>query len=193
MWQQLYRNHLYFKMKAKYYLKNSIDYINKELLRRGSYDIFINEIKELNKSYNYSIYLYGSYIGYLIEQKPYNDINFIILSEKILEVNELTDFFNEFHKICKKNNVVYNLMYSADKKKEDFDNNIFSYALFNTGDSRVISLYERIESGNTTTSSFTPLVSTDLFEGTITSNEITTKIIKKMQMGTKFHYPIKIQ
>jgi hypothetical protein len=180
-------------MKAKYYLKNSIDYINKELLRRSSYDIFINEIKELNKSYNYSIYLYGSYIGYLIEQKPYNDINFIILSEKILEINELTDFFNEFHKICKKHNVVYDLIYSADKKKEDFDNNIFSYSLFNTGNSRVIRLYKSIELDNYVLNPFTPLVGTNLFEGVITSNDITTKIIKKMQTGVKFHYPIKIQ
>jgi hypothetical protein len=178
-------------MGHKYYLKNSIDYINNEPLMRGSYNSFVNEIKELNKSYNYSIYLFGSYISYLIERKKYNDINFIILSEKILEIDELTIFFTEFHKICKKYNVVYNLMYSTDKKAEDFDTNIYTYRLFNT-DSRVIRLYERIEGHNYWSSTFKPMVGTDLFEGIlgpITGN----KPIEQMQMGVKFHYPIKIQ
>lgn len=179
-------------MRYKYYLKNSVDYIDNELLRRSSYNIFINEIKELNKNYNYSIYIFGSYIRYLIEQKKYNDIDFIILSEKILEIDELTIFFNEFHKICKKYNVVYNLMYSTDKKVEDFDNNIYSYRLFNTGDSRVIRLYERIEAENHRSSTFKPMAGTDLFEG-IMGPIGHNKPIEQMQMGMKFHHPIKIQ
>jgi hypothetical protein len=128
----------------------------------------------------------------LIEQKKYNDIDFIILSEKILEIDELTIFFTEFHKICKKFNVVYNLMYSTDKKVEDFDTNMYSYRLFNTGDSRVIRLYERIEGQNHRSSTFKPMVGTDLFEG-IMGSIGSNKPIEQMQMGVKFHYPIKIQ
>ena len=180
------------KMRYKYYLKNSVDYIDNELLRRSSYNLFINEIKELNKSYNYSIYLFGSYISYLIEQKEYNDIDFIILSKKILEIDELTIFFTEFHKICKKYNVAYNLMYSTDKNVEDFDSNIYSYRLFKTGDSRIITLYERIEKQNYKSGLFKPMASTDLFEGIIGPMR-NNKQIEGMQMGKKFHYPIKIQ
>ena len=180
-------------MRYKYYFKNSVDYIDKEILKRGSYSIFINEIKELNKDYHYSIYLFGSYIGYLIEQNEYNDIDFIVLSEKILEINELTNFFTKFHEICKKHNVTYNLMYSTDKKKEDFDDNLYSYELFKTGGSRVMALYQRIESDNYASGSFKPLDGSDLFEGVISGPIGTGKVIKKMQMGMKFYRPIKIQ
>jgi hypothetical protein len=178
-------------MQYKYYLKNSVDYIDNEILRRESYNSFIGELKELNKQYNYSIYIFGSYIGFLIEKSEYNDIDFIIMSEKILEINDLTQFFISFHEMCKKYNIGYNLMYSTDKKSEDFDNNLYSGSLFKTGSSRVIRLYERIEIPNAKSTSFIPLIGSDLFEGTM--EPVNNKTIKKMQMGYKFYSPIKIQ
>jgi predicted nucleotidyltransferase len=178
-------------MKYKYYFKNLVDYIDNEILTRDSYNNFITEIKELNEGYNYSIYMFGSYLGFLIEKREYNDIDFIIMSEKILEINDLTQFFISFHEICKKYNVLYNLMYSTDKKSEDFGDNLYSGSLFKTGTSRVIRLYERIEGGELTSTSFIPLIGSDLFEGLM--EPVNTKTIKKMQMGVKFYYPIKIQ
>lgn len=178
----------------KYYFKNSIDCIEREVLRRESYNNFINEVKELNQQYNYSIYIFGSFLGYLIEKTEYNDIDFIIMSQKILEVNELTQFFISFHELCKKYNIGYNLMYTTDKNSDDFNDNIYSGTIFKTGSSRVIRLYESIETNNGLMSSkFVPLIGSDLFEGVIQSGVVNGKTIKKMQMGIKFFYPIKIQ
>lgn len=178
-------------MRYTYYLKNSVDLIDNEILTRESYGRFVSEVKELNKQYGYSIYLFGSYIGFLIEKHEYSDIDFIILSEKILEINDLTEFFVKFHEICKKYNIGYNLMYSMDKKSDDFDSNLYSGSLFKTGSSRIIRLYERIEMPGYQSTRFTPLIGSDLFEGMM--EPVNSKTIKKMQMGVKFHYPIKIQ
>ena len=178
-------------MRHKYHFIDSVDEIENETLKRDSYYRFISEVIELNKEYNYSIYLFGSYIGYLIEKIPYNDIDFIITSEKILDTNELTKFFKLFHKICKKYNIGYNLMYSVDKKPEDFDTDLYSGYIFKGGFGKLIRLYEKIDTGKPNISSFTPLPGTELFEGT--PSIIREKLIKKMQMGVKFYTPIKIQ
>ena len=81
-------------------------------------------------------------------------------------------------------------MYSTDKKSEDFNTNRYSGFLFNSP-SRVLTLYQQIESELTPPYSYMPLIGSDLFETVM--DKPSTKAIKKMQMGTKFYYPIKIQ
>ena len=180
-------------MRNYYYFKDSVDYIDKDILRKESYQNFINELTELNQKYKYSIYLFGSYIDYLIERKEYNDIDFIILSQKLMEIDELTEFFKKFHQLCKKYNIVYNMMYSTDKNKEDFnDIDQYSCYVFKTGESRVIRLYQKIENKEYKSMPFLPLPNSDLFEGILNSG-VSQKAIDKMQKGVKFNYPIKIQ
>lgn len=174
-------------MRHTYYFKDSVDNIDSEILTKSNYKLLVNDIIELNKDFHYPLYLYGSYIGFLIEKKEYNDINFIILSEKIIEVSDLTRFFLSFHQICKKHKVGYDLAYSIDKRTDDFDTDLYSGYLFKDGMGKLIRLYKSINSGI----SFEQLEGTDLYEGTLPP--ITQKLIKKMQMGVKFYTPIKIQ
>mgnify|MGYP003847294631 FL=1 len=178
-------------MKYIYNFKDKTDIIDSGILRRDSYGLFTSEIIELNKQFNYSVYLFGSYIGYLINGDKYNDIDFILTSEKILELNELIQFFKSFHDICKKYNVGYNLMYSTDKNEGDFDLDVYNGSIFNTGSSKVIRLYKRIDVNNKLGFEFKPLIGTELYEGLMVP--VNQKMAKKMQMGVKFYAPIKIQ
>ena len=114
-----------------------------------------------------------------------------ITSEKILELNDLTQFFKSFHDICKKYNVGYNLMYSTDKNEGDFDLDVYNGSIFNTGSSKVIRLYKRIDVNNKLGFEFKPLIGTELYEGLMVP--VNQKMAKKMQMGVKFYAPIKIQ
>ena len=178
-------------MKFTYYFKDTVDVINSGILKKESYNSFVSEVKELNTKFNYSVYIFGSYLGYIIERSEYTDIDFIILSKKILEVNELTEFFKSFHEICKKYHVGYNLMYSTDKNEGDFDTNLYSGYLFKSESSKMIRPYKRVDIGDKMGSEFLPLTGTDLYDGLL--GQPTKKLIEKMQMGVKFYTPIKIQ
>ena len=75
---QLAQVKTYLNMKYIYNFKDKTDIIDSGILRRDSYGLFTSEIIELNKQFNYSVYLFGSYIGYLINGDKYNDIDFIL-------------------------------------------------------------------------------------------------------------------
>ena len=174
-----------------YNFRDNIDVIVKQPLRRELYNIFISEVIELNKDFNYSLYLIGSYVGYLINKDQYNDIDFLITSEKILELNELTNFFKKFHDLCKKHNVAYNIMYSTDKTAEDFSKDLYSGHIFETGVSKIIRLYKRIDIDGKPGLELKPLIGTELYEGLLPKSS--GKLNERMRMGVKYYYPIKIQ
>jgi hypothetical protein len=181
-------------MKYKYYLKNSVDTIDGEVLLKRNFDNFLVELKKLNTPYGYDIYLVGSYIDYLIKQEPYGDIDFIILAKKLIEIDTLTEFFKEFHSLSKKYSMIYDIMYSMDITEDmvNTSNNISS--ILSSGSSKMIRFYEykTLVNDSKPAIKFKPLPDTELFEGVMDLNKIKSKFIQKRRTTPFFNTPIKI-
>jgi hypothetical protein len=181
-------------MRYKYYLKNSVDIIDGEILLKRKFDAFLIELKKLNTPYGYEIYLVGSYIDYLIKQEPYGDIDFIILAKKLIEIDTLTEFFKEFHLLCKKYNIIYDMMYSTDITEDMVNTSNKVSSILSSGSSKMIRFceYKSLANDSKPTIKFKPLPDTELFEGIIDFNKIRTKFIEKRRTTPFFNTPIKI-
>lgn len=181
-------------MRYKYYLKNSVDTIDGEVLLKRNFDEFLIELKTLNEPYGYEIYLVGSYIDYLIKKEPYNDIDFIILAKKLIEIDALSEFFEGFHVLCKKYNIIYDMMYSMDITEDTVNTNNRVSAMLSSGSSKMIRFFEYkvLVNDPKPAIKFKQLTDTDLFEGVIDFNRIRTKFINKRRTTPFFNTPLKI-
>lgn len=187
----------HFKMRYKYHFKNSTDILINRGLSRAEHSNFINELKTINTKYDYQMYLAGGYLQYLtFNNEIYNDLNFFILSEKIIDLYELTNFFKEFHGLAKKYQFVYDLMYLINITEDDLNTNPNTYRIFNTDVVKNIKLYyKRSVLGETSSlekNNFVPIVNTELFEHTDKIDLSVEKYRNKIQKNGFFQKPLKI-
>lgn len=182
-------------MRCTYIFKNGEDTLVNNGLTRNNYNLFLKDLKEINNTYNYEIYLVGGYLEYLtMMSDQYNDIDFIIMGEKIIDLYELTDFFKKFHQLAKKYGFVYDLTYMVDANSSDLNTNPKNYALFNLSEVRVIRLYSKKSNSyyNDHLTRFEQIPETELFEGILSSKIVSNQFIDKMRKNGVFQKPLKI-
>jgi hypothetical protein len=185
-------------MRYTYYFKDTTDVIISDPLTRNEYDQFITEFKELNSKYNFEVYLTGGYISFLVgETKTYGDIDFLVMAEKIMDLDELTEFFKGFHQLAKKYKFAYDLLYFMDATAEDLNMDPTNQHILAIEQTRTLKLYHKkvdennISVGNDQISGI-PVTDTELFEGMFSDRTPTRKFIKKTQTRRFFQKPIKI-
>ena len=175
-------------MRFTYKFFDNFDTIDSKILGRSLFLNLIKEIKEINKNYNYTIYVYGSYLDYLIDGSKYNDINFIaLLNDKMVNLDELTDFMKSFHLLCKNNDVGYDLKFSLDLMEDMINTNNKNNILFN-GEIGIISLYQYKNNDEKLKS----VENSELFSGTWDYKKINDKMIDKVRIKVNFNIPVKI-
>jgi hypothetical protein len=184
-------------MRYTYYFKDTTDTIISDPLTKSEYDSFIIEFKKLNSNYDFEVYLGGGYLKYLTkESETYTDIDFFIMAEKIIDLDDLTAFFKEFHGLAKKYKFAYDLLYLVDATAEDLNMDLKSQTLLNIQGSKTIKLYrtkagEKYHVANSRLIS-NPIPDTELFENEISNKNLTSKFISKSQTHQFFQKPIKI-
>lgn len=185
-------------MRYTYYFRDTTDVLVSDPLTRSEYDQFIVEFKELNKNYNFEVFLSGGYLSYLTkESNTYTDIDFFVMAEKIMDLYELTDFFKGFHELAKKYKFAYDLLYFMDATAEDLNMDPTNQHILNIEQTRTLKLYKKkVDELNvsTTTDSISgkPVPDTELFEGLFSDKTPTRKFIRKTQTRRFFQKPIKI-
>lgn len=185
-------------MRYTYFFKHGSEVLINNGLTRNEYPLFIKDLTDINARYGYEIYIAGGYVSYLTRMSnSYNDLDFFIMAEKIVDLNELTDFFKEFHELAKKYEFVYDLMYFMDANSEDLNMNPNTYHILNVEETRTIKLYskkvlEGVDPSILTKVSGVPIPETELFEGKFSANLAYKKYIDKMQKKSVFQKPLKI-
>jgi hypothetical protein len=182
-------------MRYVYYFKDFIDVIPDNGLSRQQYPKFIEDLKVINSHYNYDIYLAGSYLSYLTRMSDnYNDIDFFIMAEKIIDLDELTEFFRKFHKLVKKYGFIYDLIYYVDADSSDLNMDPYVYHILTTQETRIFKLYNKKlpEHLNNTGKQLVLVENTELFEGVFKTKNETKKRINKKQNNQIFQKPLKI-
>jgi hypothetical protein len=175
-------------MRFTYNFIDNIDYINSEKLNIQSFKSLNDEIKKLNEKYGYDIYIYGSYLSYLINKTQYNDINFIaLLNEKMINLDDLTEFMKSFHQLAKKYKIGYDLKFSLDLSSDMINTNKRKNTLFN-GEISIISLYEYKNNEE----KLKNIQNSELFTGVWSSERLSDKIIRAMRKNVNFNIPVKI-
>lgn len=157
-------------MRYKYFLEDGLDEIEEDHFDKDKFNIFLSELTVLNQDYGYSVYLYGSYLDYIINRKPYTDINFLITNKNVLEIDKLKIFLTSFHHICKKHNIIYNLGYAISLRDSHINTNSKVMSIFNTPSTDVLSLYLYIVSGDWCTGTGLAMGETGLFKRKLSSN-----------------------
>jgi hypothetical protein len=182
-------------MRYTYHFKDSVDVIVNNGLSRHEYPKFLDELKTINSTTNYQIYLGGSYLSYLTRKSnTYNDIDFFIMAEKIIDLDELTQFFKDFHQLAKKYSFVYDLIYYVDANSDDLNTNPYSYHNLTIEETRIFKLYGKKVRENSTAigKSLTLVNNTELFEGVTKMVGESKKRIDKKQTNRIFQKPLKI-
>ncbi len=182
-------------MRYIYHFKDTTDIIVNNGLSRQQYPSFIEELKIINSQYNYQIYLAGSYLSYLTRMSNnYNDIDFFIMAEKIIDLDELTDFFKKFHELVKKYGFIYDLIYYVDADSEDLNMDPHTYHILTVEETRIFKLYSKKvpENSNYLAKPLIPVPETELFEGVSRMKGETIKHIMKKQNNRIFQKPLKI-
>lgn len=184
-------------MRHIYHFKDRIDVIENEILTKKKFGDFLIDFRDMNSEYVFDVYLGGSYLDYLREQKEtYNDIDFFIMAEKIIDLNDLGDFLVGFHSLAKKHKFAYDLFYLMDASGDDINNDQKSQYILNLEGSRIIKLYHSRtteKTPNKGNKKFKPIEGFDLYEGKITYNNVGSKFINKSQINRFFNKPIKIE
>jgi hypothetical protein len=180
-------------MKYTYHLSESIDVIDNNILTPKRYHDFVDELQILNNNFHYTIFLNGSYVGFLINQTPYNDIDFVVFSEKIMEIDRLTVFFKEFHNLCKKFNIGYDMIYAAEVDENNMNQNASISGFLGNGKTRIMRLYShKTDERGLTQAKYIKLNNTELFESMLDINKSTKKFKIGRQKNLIFNSPIKI-
>jgi hypothetical protein len=175
-------------MRFTYKFTNSVDYIDSERLNIKSFNLLIDDIKKINQEYGYDIYIYGSYLEYLVNRTTYSDINFIaLLNEKMIDIDQLTQFMKDFHLLMKQYKVGYDLKFSLDLNSDMINTNPKNNILFN-GEIGVITLYQP----NNNDKIIKNIENSELFTSTWSSKNIDEKMINKQRFKSKFIIPLKI-
>jgi hypothetical protein len=182
-------------MKYVYYFKNGTDVIYNDGLKREAFNEFLHELRELNDDFNFNIYLMGSYLSYLfMESDVYEDIDFCITAEKIMDVDELYDFFERFHLIAKKYKFIYDMYYLMDAFEDDLNFSANNQHILSLDATRILKLYSHRAPYNIKSKVDNKSVFPDseLFEGLLSINNPTDKFIKNNQRKRIFQKPIKL-
>ena len=184
-------------MRYTYYFKDTTDTIIGDPLTKSEYDSFIIEFKKLNSDYNFEVYLSGGYLMYLTkESQTYNDIDFFIMAEKIIDLDELTEFFKGFHGLAKKYKFAYDLLYFVDATAEDLNMDPKNQHVLNIEETKTIKLYKTKTTEGyhviNQTIAGNPIPDTELFEGKFSDKNPTNRFIRKSQSRQFFQKPIKI-
>lgn len=177
-------------MIIKYFLHNIVDSIQIKKLHYNEFTLFKNELRSISNKYNLSIYLVGSYLNYLNNHnKIYNDINFIIPSQKFIELDDLYIFLFEFHLLCKKYQMNYELKYLVNVKADELNFNIKEYRVLPQKPIQCIRLYKdknNIEEG------YKLIFNNKLYFGAFNDKVDIDKIIKQEQKNLMFKKALKI-
>lgn len=185
-------------MRYTYFFKDKSEVLINNGLSRNEYPLFIKDLTDINAKYWYEIYIAGGYLSYLTRMSnTYNYLDFFIMAEKIIDLNELTNFFKEFHELAKKYEFVYDLMYFMDANGEDLNMNPNTYHILNVEETRIIKLYskkilEGVNPASLSKVSGIPIPETELFWGKFSTNLADKKYIDKMQKNGVFQKPLKI-
>jgi hypothetical protein len=185
-------------MRYTYYFKDTNDVIISDPLTKNEYDNFMVDFKKLNDNYNFEIYLVGSYLSYLTkESTKYNDIDFFIMAEKIIDLDELTEFFKLFHELAKKYKFAYDLIYFMDATADDLNMNPKTPYIFNIESSRTIKLYHtKLEENSQLLPpkeiSDSLIPDTVLFQSVFSGKTQSERFRNKNQTKSVFQKPIKI-
>lgn len=182
-------------MRYIYHFKDSVDIIPNNGLSRYQYPKFIEELRVINLDYNYTIYLAGSYLSYLTKMSDsYNDIDFFIMAEKIIDLDELTEFFKKFHELAKKYGFIYDLIYYVDADSNDINMDPYVYHILTVDETRIFKLYSKKlpEHSNYKGKPLVLVEDTELFEGISKMRADTIKTINKKQNSRIFQKPLKI-
>lgn len=185
-------------MRYTYYFKDTSDVIISDPLTKNEYDEFIVDFKKLNDNYNFDIYLSGGYLSYITkESSTYNDIDFFIMAEKIIDLDELTEFFKLFHELAKKYKFAYDLIYFMDATADDLNMDSNNQHILNIESTRTIKLYySKLKEGSQLLPpeqiSGALIPDTDLFQGVFSDKSPTRRFINKNQIKSVFQKPIKI-
>lgn len=181
-------------MTCKYFFHNSEDTINYAKLTYAFYTEFIKELQVLNQQYNFSIYLHGSYVGYLTNQTPYNDIDFFITAKKLLDTDVLIRFFKDFHGLCKRFNLPYEIFYTVDVTDDDVIFNPTIPEVFNVEQTTTLRLYKHriFDNGLPEDNEDAVVLNSELYSSVYHPRSRSKKQIKKMTRQTKYIKPIKI-
>jgi hypothetical protein len=184
-------------MRYTYYFKDRSDVVINDPLRKNEYDQFIIEFKQLNSNYNFEVYLSGGYLAYITKSaSTYNDIDFFVMAEKIVDLDDLTEFFKLFHELAKKYKFAYDLIYFMDATADDLNMNPNVYHILNIESTRTLKLYHKKVHNNysntqlTVSGSLVP--NTELYQGTFNNKVPTTSFINKVGTKSVFQKPIKI-
>lgn len=177
-------------MIIKYFLHNNVDDIKIKKLHYNDFTSFKNELQSINNKYNLSIYLIGSYLNYLNDHnKNYDDINFIIPSQKFVELDDLYIFLFEFHLLCKKYQINYDLKYLVNVKEEELNFNIREYRVLPQKPIQTIRLYK---DKNNKEEDYKLILNNKLYLGVFNGERNINKIIKQEQKNLVFKKALKI-
>ena len=185
-------------MKYTYFFKDKTEVLINNGLTRNEYPLFIKDLTTINAKYGYEIYMAGGYVSYITRMSnTYNDLDFFIMAEKIIDLNDLTIFFKEFHELAKKYGFVYDLMYFMDANSEDLNMNPSTYNILNVEQTRTIKLYSKkiLEGADSNTLNKLigkPIPDSELFEGKFLAELSYKKYVDKMQKNGIFQKPLKI-
>lgn len=169
-----------------------IDEIVEDHLDSQKFNRFINSLTKLNEGYQYSVYLYGSYLDYIINREPYSEISFIITNQQVLVIDELTLFLKNFHRICKKHNIIYRICYAVSLDNDHINKDSSSVSLFTIPETRIISYHSQIIPDAFNLKPLTPMSNTTLFEGVMDANMVNSVIGGLKKNRKTFPVPIKI-
>lgn len=179
-------------MRYQYILADQIDTIEENHLSAKKFNAFVEELKDINVGYEYSIFLYGEYLDFLINRNNYTTINFFITNKKIVELEKLYNFLNDFHQLCKKYNIIYNMFYGVNLIDENINKNSSNFGIFNILKTKYITLYKNIIPNAWSDNDLTNIVNSKLFEGVIDSGMMKKISGFKGQTRKTFPTPIKI-
>lgn len=180
-------------MEAIYKFDGFEDIISGNTTNKQKFELFVDDLEIINKRFNYSIYLYGSYISYLQHRTTHRDINFLILGEKIIEIKMLVNFLSLFHTLAKQYNIIYDISYGVNLNIKNLD---FSGKRFNIirGDIQLLYPYKNmIMDGQVKfKTDLLRFGKSQLFHHFINAGVVTPKVVNNSINRTKFPIPIKI-
>lgn len=182
-------------MKYTYYLDNGVtDSFITTKLTRNNYKLFVKDIKNLNSPYNFSVYLGGSYLGYLSGiNDEYKDVDFFIMGENLIDLNDLTSFMSTFHVLAKSYKIPYDLTYYMDINSDDLNHDNKALIPINQIKSKTIRLYsKKISFDVNSTTNYVKIPNTALFQGEQSIEFLSRKHIDKIQNKSIFQKLVKI-
>ena len=179
-------------MKYKYYLSDGIDEISENRIDSTKFNNFLLELEKINLFYGYSVYIYGSYLNYLINRDAYYDINFLVLGKQMLEISELTEFLTKFHQLCKSIGMIYHLTYCSNITDSEINRNSEKVSVFNVEKTNILTLYKSIEVDSWNCEPFESLSNSKLYKGVMDENMINNILSNLRKHRKTFPAPIKI-